>query len=55
MLVSNVERTTCPATLSHFQSTGIPVRQKEEKMLKKQYGKTEMVGPEGLEPPTKRL
>lgn len=35
--------------------TGIPVRQIEEKTMEKQRPKTEMVGPEGLEPPTKRL
>lgn len=32
-----------------------PVRQIEEKTMEKQRPKTEMVGPEGLEPPTKRL
>lgn len=43
------------ASYTHFQRTGIPVRQIEEKTMEKQRPKTEMVGPEGLEPPTKRL
>lgn len=53
--VSSAARPTWPTETSHFPSVGRPVRQKGEKTMEKQHPKLGMVGPEGLEPPTKRL